>query len=95
MVNALIQPYFDYTFTSWYPMLNKRPSKKIHAAQNKLIRFYLNLKITAHIGATEFKAMNWLPSKNRMDQCVCVNVMKFFHGTAPSLQCRDIPSSQP
>ena len=65
-------------------MLNKRLSKKIQAAQNKCIRFYLNLKNTAHIGATEFKAINWLPTKNRMDQCVCVNVMKFFNGTAPA-----------
>ena len=65
-------------------MLNKRVSKKIQAAQNKGIRFYLNLKNTAHIGATEFKAINWLPTKNRMDQCVCVNVMKFFNGTAPA-----------
>ena len=65
-------------------MLNKRLSKKIQAAQNKCVRFYLNLKNTAHIGATEFKAINWLPRKNRMDQCVCVNVMKFFNGTAPA-----------
>ena len=84
LLNALIQPHFDYACTSWYPMLNKRLSKKIQAAQNKCIRLYLNLKKTAHIGATEFKAINWLPTKNRMDQCVCVNVMKFFNGTAPA-----------
>ena len=41
-------------------------------------------KNTAHIGATEFKAINWLPTKNRIDQCVCVNVTKFFNGTAPA-----------
>ena len=76
--NALIQPHFDYACTSWYPMLNKRLSKKIQAAQNKSIRFYLNLRNTAHIDATEFKAINWLPTKNRMDQCVYVNVMKFL-----------------
>ena len=79
LLNALIQPLFYYACTSWYPMLNKRLSKNIQAAQNKCIRFYLNLKNTAHIGATEFKAINWLPTKNRMDQCVCVNVMKFFN----------------
>ena len=84
LLNALIQPHFDYACTSWYQMLNKRLSKKIQTAQNKCIRFYLNLKNTAHIGATEFKAINWLPTKNRMDQCVCVNVMKFFNGTAPA-----------
>ena len=84
VLNALIEPHFDYACTSWYPMLNKRLSKKIQAAQNKCIRFYLNLKNTAHIGATEFKAINWLPTKNRIDQCVCVNVMKFFNWTAPA-----------
>ena len=73
-----------YACTSLYPMLNKSLSKKIQAAQSKCIRFNLNLKNTAHIGVTEFKAINWLPTKNRMDQCVCVNVMKFFNGTAPA-----------
>ena len=47
LFNALIQPHFDYACTSGYPMLNKRLSKKIQAAQNKCIRFYLNLKNTA------------------------------------------------
>ena len=84
LLNALIQPHFDYACTLWYPMLNKRLSKKIQAAQNKCYHFYLNLKNTAHIGVTEFKAIDWLPTKNRVDQCVCVNVMKFFTGTAPA-----------
>ena len=79
LLNALIQPHFDYACTSWYPMLNKRLSKKIQAAQNKCIRFYLNLKNTAHIGATEFKAINWLPTKNRMDQFSSVH----FHFKIP------------
>ena len=42
LLNALIQPHVDYACGSWYPMLNKRLSKKIQAAQNKCIRFYLN-----------------------------------------------------
>ena len=58
----VLQPHFDYACTSWYPGLNKRLSKKIQ---------------TAHLGVTEFKAINWLPTKNRIDQCVCVNIMKF------------------
>ena len=28
LLNALIQTHFDYAYTSWYPMLNKRLSKK-------------------------------------------------------------------
>ena len=84
LLNALIQPHFDYACTSWYPGLNKRLSKKSQTAQNKCVRFYLDLKNTAHIGVTEFKAINWLPIKNRIDQCVCVNIMKFFKETAPA-----------
>ena len=84
LLNALIQPHFDYACTAWYLGLNKRLSKKIQTAQNKCIRFFLNLKNTAHIGITEFKAINWLPTKNRIDQCVCVKIMKFFKGIAPA-----------
>ena len=39
LLNALIQPHFDYACTSWYPGLNKRLSKKIQTAQNKCVRF--------------------------------------------------------
>ena len=56
----------------------------MQSAQNKCIRFYLNLKNTTHVGATEFKAINWLPTKNRVDQDTCVNIMKFFKGMAPA-----------
>ena len=57
---------------------------KVQAAQNKCIRFYLNLKNTAHVGATEFKSINWLPTKHRVEKNICVNIMKFFNGTAPA-----------
>ena len=50
LLNALIQPHFAYACGSWYPMLNKRLSKKIQAAQNKCIRFYLNLKTQHTLG---------------------------------------------
>ena len=30
---------------------------------------------------TKFKAVDWHSTKNRKDQCVCANVMKFFKGT--------------
>ena len=56
----------------------------MQSAQNKCIRFFLNLKNTAHVGTSEFKAINWLPTKNRVDQHICVNMMKFFKGTAPA-----------
>ena len=65
LANALIQPHFDFACTAWLPMLNKRLTKKIQTAQNKCIRFCLNLSNRAHIGVKEFKTINWLPTKER------------------------------
>ena len=83
LLNAFIQPYFDYACTTWFPVLNKGLSKNKQSAQNRRICFHLNLKNTAHVGATEFKAINLIPTKNRVDQHTCVNIMKFFNGIAP------------
>ena len=36
------------------------------------------------VGGTEFKAINWLPTKHKVDQNICVKIMKIFNGTAPA-----------
>ena len=36
----------------------------------------------AHIGADEFKEINWLPTKERVSQCICINIFKFFNNMA-------------
>ena len=43
LCNALIQPHFDFACAAWYPCLNKNFKNKIQVAQNKCIRFCLNL----------------------------------------------------
>ena len=84
LCNALIQPHFDYASTAWYPNLNKRLTKGIQIAQNKCIRFCLGLENRTHIGVDEFVSINWLPTKQRFEQCVCVSVFKFFKETTPN-----------
>ena len=84
LANALIQPHFDYACSAWFPFLNKRLTKKIQTAQNKCVRFCLNLNNRAHIGFKEFKDINWLPTKERFEQCTATNVFKFFDNSAPS-----------
>ena len=79
LCNALIQPHFDYACAAWYPLLNKRQSKRIQIAQNKCIRYCLNLDNKAHVGTNEFLKINRLPTKKRVEQCICVNVFKFFN----------------
>ena len=84
LCNALIQPHFDYACSAWYSNLNKTLTKNIQIAQNKCIRFCLGLDNRTHIGVKEFKAINWLPVRNRYEQCVAVSVFKFSKGLGPA-----------
>ena len=84
LANALIQPHFDYACSAWFCLINKRLTKKIQMAQNKCIRFCLNLNNRAHLGVREFKNIDWLPSKERMEQCTATNVIKFFNNSVLS-----------
>ena len=84
LCNALIQPHFDYGCISWYPLLNKKLKTKLQCAQNKCIRFCLNMSPRSHIGTNEFLKINWLPTKNRVEQCLALNIYKYFNKIAPS-----------
>jgi len=83
LCNALIQPHFDYSCTSWYPNLNKNLKNKLQTAQNKCIRFCLFLPSRSHLGADEFKEISWLNIEDRFKQIVCTNVYKFFNNKSP------------
>ena len=48
--SALIQCHFDYSCSAWYPSINKTLRDKLQIAQNKMIRFILNLNNRSHIG---------------------------------------------
>ena len=50
----------------------------------RLFRLCLNLKNRAHVGIKEFKNINWLPTKERFEQCTTAKVFNFFAGSAPS-----------
>ena len=57
--------------------------KKVQITQNKCIRFCLNMENRDHIGVDEFRKINWLPTKKRFEQCLLVNIYKFFNKIAP------------
>ena len=58
-------------------------AEKIQTSQNKCIRYCLNLDNRAHVGIDEFIKINWLPTKERVAQCICVNIFKFFNKMSP------------
>ena len=84
LCNALIQPHFDYACSAWYPNLNKNFTKKMQIAQNKCIRFCLELDNRTHIGVNEFRKINWLPVEKRYEQCVSMSAYKFCYGLGPA-----------
>ena len=83
LCNALIQPHFDYVSPTWYPNLTQTLSIKLQRAQNKCVRFCLSLDNRAHLDNEEFKKINWLPVRERVNQRICVTAFNFFKGTSP------------
>ena len=84
LCNSLIQPHFDYACASWYPLVNQNFKKKLQITQNKCIRFCLGLQARHHVGANEFRQINWLPVKERAEQRIATSVFKYWKGTTPS-----------
>ena len=84
LCNSLIQPHFDYACTSWYPLINQKLKNKLQTTQNKCIRFCLNLDTRHHIGPNEFRNINWIPTKERVEQRIATSVFKYWNGNTPS-----------
>ena len=55
LCDALIQPHIDYASQIWLSNLTKALSNKVQCAQNKCIRFCLQLGNRARLDKKEFK----------------------------------------
>ena len=51
--------------------------------QNKYICFYLKLDKAHHISEDDFKLINWLPTSERVDQCINNITYNFVNNTCP------------
>ena len=56
-------------------LLKKQKEDTIYA-KNKCIRFWHK---TQHISLTEFRSINWLPTKERVHQCINATTFKFVN----------------
>ena len=52
-------------------------------AQNKCVRFCLELPPRGHINPSHFRKINWLPVQCRVDLCTSITVFKYWKGIAP------------
>ena len=78
LCNAMIQPLFDYACNAWYPSINKKLKTRLKAAQNKCIRFCLNLDDRFRLKSKEFERINWLSVQERISQCSSCSIYNFF-----------------
>lgn len=53
-------------------------NKKIQITQNKWIWFSIKLNSKNHIGTKEFEQINWLSTKERVEQWVAKKVFKYW-----------------
>ena len=83
LCNALIQPHFDYACSAWFPNLKQNLKKKLQTAQNRCVRFCLQLGNRDHVGEQELKRINWLNTNDRFKQCISVSTFKFFSKECP------------
>ncbi len=67
----------------WYPNLTTE-QKMIQILQSKRIHFCLYLENRHHISTNDLKEINWLPTRERFEQCVCVSTFKFWKGQSPA-----------
>ena len=84
LCNALIKPHFDYRCTSWYPLLSKTLKTNLQIAQNKFMRFCLELPPRDHINPSHFRKINWPPAARRVELCTSTTVFKYWKGIGPS-----------
>ena len=77
LCNALIQPHFDYECFSWFPTLKTNLKLKVQKAQNKSIRFCLNLPPRSHIDPSHFRKINWLLVIDRVEYCIANTTFKY------------------
>ena len=83
LCNAIIQPFFYFACSSWYPTLNINLSKRLQCAQNKCIRFCLRLGFRESVTTAHFRKINWLPVKDRFSQTLMTTIYNVINSNGP------------
>ena len=84
LTSALIQCHFDYVSTAWFFNLNKTSKDKLQVAQNKIVRFILNLHHRSRITLTELDRAGILSVSDRARQLRLNHMFNVHHQITPS-----------
>ena len=66
--HALIQPDFDYAYSTCYLAKKAKAKSKTQATQNKCVHFYHSLDEMIHISQNKFENLNYLPINIKINQ---------------------------
>ena len=80
LCNALIQPHFDYRCSSWFLLLKKNLKLKLQKAQNKYIRFCLNLPARSHIDPSHFRKITGFRLVIEQNTVLQIPFLKYWNG---------------
>ena len=87
LTTALIQCHFDYGACAWYTGLSKKCKNMLQVAQNKTVRYILNLDSRSHIGQSELNQVGMLNTADRVEQLLLTHMFNVDRGTAPDYLC--------
>ena len=81
---ALIQPYFEYCCSSWYPGLTVALKSKFDVLQRRIVRFVFDLGPRVHIDTQHYKQLGWLTFPDRVKYFRLSQVNKIRNNLSPS-----------
>lgn len=81
--SALLQCQFDYCCTAWFTGISTKSKHKLQVAQNKIIRFILNLPPREHIDQGVRNSVRYLTIKDRAKQLRLNHVHNIFNNIGP------------
>jgi hypothetical protein len=84
LVSSLIQCHFDYAVSAWFWGLTKGAQKRLQVAQNKIVRFILDLGPRSHIGQNELDRVGMLKTQDRAKQLMLNHMYDVYHQVAPN-----------
>ena len=79
LVSALIQCHFDYTVSAWYSGVSQNSKHRLQTAQNKMVRYILNLGPGWHVGQDQLSSLNFMNVENRVKFLKLCHVHKIFN----------------
>ena len=83
LAKSLIFCHFDYAIAAWYMSLSLANKKRLQVAQNKAVRFMLNLGSRVHIGQNELDRVGLLCVNDRARQIILHLMYDIFRESAP------------